>query len=212
MTDSAPSGHSEGMQGSGVATGAIPIPGESGSDEVARDKPTFSEVYETHFAFVWRTLKRLGVPQDSLDDAAQDAFIVVHRRLGGFEGRSSLKTWLFGIVMRVAHDHRRTSERKDVGRHGTAVEGDHCAALGMDPSEGVTRAEEVRLLHRILDRLDDDKRAVFVLAELEQMTAPEIAEALSVNLNTVYSRLRAARAAFEDALQVSLSDAERRER
>jgi len=76
----------------------------------------------------------------------------------------------------------------------------------------VTRAEEVRLLHRILDRLDDDKRAVFVLAELEQMTAPEIAEALSVNLNTVYSRLRAARAAFEDALQVSLSDAERRER
>lgn len=179
--------------------------------EGSAETPSFSEVYDAYFAFVWRTLKRLGVAEGALEDAAQDAFLVVHRKLGGFEGRSSLKTWLFGIVMRVAHDHRRTRDRKDVRSHGTVVDGDCCACSGMDPSEGAMRAEELRLLHRILDRLDDDKRAVFVLAELEQMSAPEIAEAISVNLNTVYSRLRAARAAFDDALQASLSEADRRE-
>src|SRR5689334_9453575 len=68
----------------------------------------FAEIYDAQFAFVWRSLRRLGVDPSGLDDAAQDVFLVVHRRLPEFEGRASLKTWVYEIVRRVARDHRRT--------------------------------------------------------------------------------------------------------
>src|SRR6185369_14121679 len=74
--------------------------------------PTLGDIYREHFDFVWRSLRRMGVPPTSMDDAAQDVFLVVHRKLAGFQGRSSVKTWLFGIVARVAHDHRRSEKRK----------------------------------------------------------------------------------------------------
>jgi RNA polymerase sigma-70 factor (ECF subfamily) len=157
---------------------------------------SFEAVYDEHFAFVWRTVRRLGVAERSIDDAAQDVFIVVHRRLGEFEGRSSIKSWLFGIARRVAKDHRRRSQRKD---RGEALPETLADAAALSPREAASRAEALRVLYDILDNLDDDKREVFVLAELEQMTVPEIADAIAVNLNTVYSRLRAARRAFEDA-------------
>jgi len=158
----------------------------------------FTSVYDEHFAFVWRSMRRLGVPDRALDDAAQDVFIVVHRRLAEFEGRSSLKSWLFAIARRVAHDHRRRIGRKERTEelHETVAD-----PRGVTPAHDAERAEAVRTLHEILNALDDDKREVFVLAELEQMTVPEIAEAIGVNLNTVYSRLRAARMAFEAAIQ-----------
>src|SRR5262245_19722044 len=68
---------------------------------------SFKEVYDEHFRFVWRSLRRLGVPESDVADAVQDVFIVVHRRLGEFEGRSKVTTWLYGICYRVAHDRRR---------------------------------------------------------------------------------------------------------
>lgn len=160
--------------------------------------PDFATIYEQHFDFVWRSARRLGVADRALDDAVQDVFIVVHRRLGEFEGRSSLKSWIFGIARRVAHDHRRRSSRKDRGEAlpETIADGDT-----LSPLESVQKAQAVRLLHELLDSLDDDKREVFILAELEQMSVPEIAEAIGVNLNTVYSRLRAARQGFEQAIR-----------
>lgn len=154
-------------------------------------------IYDQHADFVWRSLRRLGVPERSVDDAVQDVFIVVHRRLGEFEGRSTLKSWLFGIARRVAHDHRRRIGRKERDEELPEVVAD---PSGSTPAQEAERAEAVRALHAILAGLDDDKREVFILAELEQMTAPEIASALGVNLNTIYSRLRAARAAFEQAV------------
>jgi len=164
---------------------------------VAAPPPSFAAVYEDNFAFVWRTVRRLGVPERSVDDAVQDIFIVVHRRLGEFEGRSSLRTWLYGIARRVAHDHRRRVGRKERGESLPDSIADPGAPA---PDREAERAEALRVLHRLLDALDDDKREVFVLAELEQMTVPEIADAIGVNLNTVYSRLRAARQAFEQAV------------
>jgi RNA polymerase sigma-70 factor (ECF subfamily) len=136
------------------------------------------------------------VPLAQVNDAAQEVFIVVHRRLPDFEARSSLKTWIFGIALRVASEERRSARR----RPEAPLDSDLPARAVSDPHEDVARAQAVRVLYALLDELSDEKREVFVLAELEQMTAPEIAELLSINLNTVYSRLRAARRDFDAAL------------
>lgn len=162
----------------------------------------FEEVYDEHFAFVWRTARRLGIRDSATADVVQEAFLVVHRRLAEFEARSSVRTWLYGIVRRVVHGHRRTAQRKDprtrAGEDGPNV--DTVADGEPGPEETVEQADAVRLMHRLLDELDLDKREVLVLAELEQMSVPEIAEATGENVNTVYSRLRAARRDFEMAV------------
>lgn len=177
------------------ARGSVPPPA---APAVSTAPLELTAVYDEHFAFVWRSLRRLGVPDRLLDDAAQDVFIVVHRRLGEFEGRSTLKSWLFGIARRVAHDHRRRISRKERTEELPEMLPDPRAGT---PEVEAARAQAVKVLHELLAGLDDDKREVFVLAELEQMTVPEIADAIGANVNTVYSRLRAARAAFEAAVQ-----------
>lgn len=176
---------------------------EAAPPDAARDQGAsvpalvFDEVYDEHVDFVWRGLRRLGVPDAELDDALQDTFVVVHRRLGSFEGKSSLKTWIFGIALRVARTHRRTRARKPTS---PLDDHDEPASHAADPSACAEDREAVRALHAILDELDDEKREAFVLAELEELTAPEIADALSLNVNTVYARIRAARKAFEQAV------------
>lgn len=160
--------------------------------------PSFEQIYEEYFEFAWIMLRRLGVRGAPLEDAVQELFIVVHRRLGEFAGRSSLKTWLTAIAWRIASEHRRHESRKG----GLEPLPEALPADDRDPHRAAVHAESLRLLDHLLEQLDRDKRAVFVMAELEQMSAPEIAEALSVNLNTVYSRLRAARRAFDEALQL----------
>lgn len=159
-------------------------------------RPDFASVYETYFDFVWRSLRRLGVAESGLDDAAQDVFLVVYRRLAEFEARSTLKTWLFGIVLRVVSTHRRTAARRPTVPLG----GEPATALAQAPEELTEAARAAELVRALLETLDEDRRAIFVMAELEEMTAPEISVALGVNLNTVYSRLRAARRDFEAAL------------
>lgn len=161
----------------------------------------FEAIYEAYFDYVWRSLRRLGVPESSVDDAAQDVFVVVHRRLADFEGRSSIKTWLFGIALRVARTHRRRVSRK--GHHDPLPT--DLVSAGGGPDSEFEKRRAAAFLAAFLDSLDDDKRAVFVLAEIEQMTAPEIEQALGVKLNTVYSRLRAARKAFDTAVKRRLA-------
>ena len=162
---------------------------------------SFDDVYDEHAEVVWRGLRRLGVPEASVDDAMQDVFVVVHRRLGEFEGRSSVRTWLFGIALGVARNYRRSARRRaPEGALAAEVDDDLPAPDSRDPEGRAQNAEAVRTLHALLDELDEDKRTVFVLADLEEMTAPEIAATLSLNLNTVYARIRAARLAFEQAV------------
>lgn len=159
----------------------------------------FDQIYDQFFDFVWANLRRLGVPARHLEDAVQETFIVVHRRLGEFAGRSSLKTWLAGIAWRIASEYRRHEARKGGGEPLP----DTLVAPGRDPLGAAVHAEAVRQLDALLNELDEDKRVVFVLAELEQMSVPEIAQALDVNVNTVYSRLRAARMIFDEVLRIS---------
>jgi len=163
----------------------------------------FGAVYEACFSFVWRSVRRLGVEEAAVDDVVQEIFMVVHRRLADFESRSSLKTWIFGIALRVVRDHRRTLKRKrlDASARADVTDLDSIAdARETSPHEAMAKAQAVKVLHDLLDELEDEKREVFVLAELEQMSAPQIAEAIGQNVNTVYSRLRAARVAFDQAV------------
>jgi len=161
----------------------------------ARQAPAFGAVYGQYFRAMWRTLRRLGVAKAQLDDAAQDVFVVVHRKLSDFDGRS-LRGWLYAIAVRVASDYRRGARQR---RAVPLVESI------VDPAPTPERTSEliesVELFHELLATLDQTKRTVFVLGELEELSAPEIAEALGVNLNTVYSRLRAARSEFDAALR-----------
>jgi RNA polymerase sigma-70 factor, ECF subfamily len=165
-------------------------------------RPTFAEIYETHFTFVWRSARRLGAPEPNLDDVVQEIFLVAFRRQDEFEGRSSVRTWLYGIVFNVVRAHRRELAQK----HPQVIDGDRRADVdrlvdsGDGPQERASKREAARVLDRFLDGVDDDQRGVFVLAELEQLTAPEIAAIVGAPLNTVYSRLRLARIEFAKAI------------
>ena len=197
VTERVRPGHSDSMRAASAWPTVGPRTGETEAEAPIPCALTLSEVYETHFDFVWRSARRLGVLSLHVDDVVQEVFLVVHRRLSEFEGRSSLKTWLFAITRRIVRDHRRSARRKPAEPLG-AIEPIDASAPGADAQ--LAHDQEARLLHAMLDELDEDKREVFVLAELEQMSGPEIAEALDVNLNTVYARLRAARTAFEQAV------------
>ncbi len=175
---------------------------------VAQQSSSFESIYDEHFDFVWRSVRRLGVPEAQADDAVQDVFLVVHRRLGDFEGRSKIKTWVFGIALKIAKNHRRRIARK--GMH-EPLPGE-LATKAPGPDELTEKKQAAALLDRLLGSLDEDKRAVFVLSELEGMTAPEIGEALNINVNTVYSRLRAARRGFNEAVKRQRAQVERRAR
>ena len=156
---------------------------------------TFDEAYRAHFAFVWRSLRRLGVREEDAADAAQEVFIVVHRKLPEFAGHSKLTTWLYGICFRVASERRRAPPRPEPSAQEAAA----LHARPADPGAAAERHEGLALLERVLDRIPDEQRAVFCLFELEGMTGEEIAEALEIPLGTAYSRLRLARAAFSAA-------------
>jgi RNA polymerase sigma-70 factor (ECF subfamily) len=162
------------------------------------EHPKIQDLYREHFAFVWRTLRRIGVAPPSLDDAVQDVFLVVHRRLSDFEPGASPKPWLFGIALRVAQQHRRSQWRQ---HQSLAFAEQVRGAEQLDPYQAATLAESTGTVQRLLAALDQDKRNVFILADLEQMSGQEIAHALNVNLNTVYARLRAARKQLISTLQ-----------
>jgi RNA polymerase sigma-70 factor (ECF subfamily) len=170
-----------------------PPPGDAG-DAHTQPEP-LEQLYRQHFPFVWRTLRALGVSPLVLDDAVQEVFIVVHRRGKDFAGRSTVKTWLFGIAFRVAANFRRSAKRRATEPLNTEL-----PTSQPDPEQNAERAEATRFVERFLGTLDEDRRAAFTACVLEEMTAPEAAEALGVNVNTLSSRLRIARARFSAAL------------
>ncbi|MFT3706128.1 MAG: sigma-70 family RNA polymerase sigma factor [Archangium sp.] len=156
----------------------------------------FEVLYRETFPAVWRVLARMGVPQSDLHDAAQNVYLVAHRRRDEFRNRSSAKTWVVGIAINVATDVRRSMRRKPV--HPLD---EHVPDAAPTPLERASQSEALELVSRILETLDVERREIFVLAEFEEFTAPEIAQALGLNLNTVYSRLRLARRDFQAALE-----------
>ncbi len=159
-------------------------------------------LYREHHGYVWRNLQRLGVPEPQVADAMHDVFLVVARRLPEFEQRSSIRTWLFAIAFRVAQSFHRDRQRQS--RREQPLD-DPDASPAPDAHIDTTIA-----LHQLLGRLDEDKRAVFILAYLEGMTGAEIEAALDLKVQTVYSRLRVAREVIERALAEAPTHAQRR--
>jgi RNA polymerase sigma-70 factor (ECF subfamily) len=158
-----------------------------------------TEIHDEHADFVWASLQRLGVLDDDLEDVLQEVFVVVHRRLSTFDGTSLMTTWLFGICIRVVTAYRRRAyRRRERPVPAMPFEPESAPRDGPDARHDAVQAQAV--LSALLDELDLDKRAVFVMFEIEEMPCDQIAQTLGVPTGTVYSRLHAARKMFEAAL------------
>lgn len=158
---------------------------------------TSRQVFDEHARYVWRVIRYLGVREADVPDVCQEVFITVHRKIDGFEGRSSVRTWLYRICQRAASDYRRRAHvRLEVVTDVAAVD---LGEVGHARSAG-TAIEARSTLAFLLDRLDGAKRDVFVLYEIEGMTMREVCDILECPLQTAYSRLHAARQLLADAL------------
>lgn len=157
-----------------------------------------ASVHEAHAEFVWLSLQRLGVREADVEDLLQEVFVVVHQRLHTFDGTSRITTWLFGICLRVAAAHRRRAYRRR--ELSVTHVPDFQAASDRSPEEAAANAQARARLYTALDAMDLDKRAIFVMFELDELSCEAIAEMLSIPLGTVYSRLHAARKHFQQAL------------
>jgi RNA polymerase sigma-70 factor, ECF subfamily len=182
--------------GAGVAVGV-------GAWQVVDDSDfceTPEQAFEQHFSMVWRGLRRLGVPEAALDDASQDVFLVLHRRWADFQRQSSLRTWIYGILLRVAGDYTKRARRE---RARWSPELPELESTGDSPDHLYQQREAALVLRLALAQLEEKERQMLVLIDLEERSVVEAAEALGVNLNTAYSRLRRARQSFEKALRTA---------
>ena len=148
-------------------------------------------VYEQYADFVWRSLQRCGLSSADLEDAFQDVFVVVHRKLGWFRGHSKLTTWLFGICLRVAKKQRRFARFRSFTTKTVSDIPDSST-----PERDLQTHQASEQVERILARLPPEQRAVLTMFEIEQIDCTDIAKIMGVPVGTVYSRLHAARARF----------------
>jgi RNA polymerase sigma-70 factor (ECF subfamily) len=161
-------------------------------------RPEFRAIFDGECAYVWHTLRRLGVHERDLEDVTHDVFVTVHRKLDDYDPSRPIKPWIFGIAYRVASDYRRLARhRREVVTAMSSVDG------GFEPADERPAADERyetaqsrALVTEALGALEIDRRAVFVMHELDGHAMPEIARVLSIPLNTAYSRLRLAREQF----------------
>ncbi len=169
---------------------------ESTAAAAVAPAPRFEEVFRAHAPRVWRVLRRLGVREADVEDQCQEVFVVVHRKLAEFEGRSSLGTWIYGICLRVASDYRRRAHVRHEEPTADLPEQQN------SPPQArlLERAQARALLDAALAELDEDKRAVFVLYEIEEVPMAEVALAAGCPLQTAYSRLHAARKKVQESL------------
>ncbi len=184
---------------------ARPAPGPEGVEVAAskvrsRASSDFGELYQTHLTYVWKTACRLGVAPADVEDVVQEIFLTAHRRREEFETQANERSWLFAIAYNVVLHHRRSRRRRTAITEGGMNPDVFPDAIGNGPDRSAETNEAVRLLESILDTLDPEKRAVLVLAELEEKSLSEIASILAINVNTAASRLRLGREAVEAAM------------
>ena len=190
MTDRTSAGNERGEP-------ALPLPDSQAEHSYASASAsnldaTVSELFREHAEFVWRVVRRLGVPDSDAEDAVQEVFVVVARRLETYSDRSALRAWLVAIARQVALHERRGRFRRE--RKAQALPAPDEAP---DPQRLLETKRSFDVVNQFLASLDPDQALVFYLAEIEGMTVPEVAASLHININTAYGRLRLARQRFE---------------
>lgn len=180
-----------GTEHRGGVEAAIPVAPSSAALDV-------TAIHAAHADFVWSALQRFGVRDRDLEDALQEVFVVVHRRLDSYDGTSKVTTWLYGIAMRVAAAFRRRAHVRREHPTDDVPEQDDDA---LSPEELAARQQARATLETILDGMDLDRRAVFVMFEVEELSCEEIAGIVGVPVGTVYSRLHKARKEFAAAVE-----------
>ena len=163
--------------------------------------PKFADIYAGYFRFVWSTARYMGVETKALDDVVQDVFVIIYERVHTLQQREALRSWSYGIVRRVVLTHHRTQRSALNKAEELLVNADLIHPVLPTPQQITEESERAKLFWSLVSVLDERKREVFLLAEFEEMTAPEIAKLTNLPLNTVYSRLRAAREELEEALR-----------
>jgi RNA polymerase sigma-70 factor, ECF subfamily len=157
-----------------------------------RDEARLRRAFDEHFCFVWRYLRRMGLGDADADDAAQQVFVVLSRRLEGIEPQKE-RAFLYGTAARVFSEHRRARARR---REVVGEEAVEPIDSERSPDSVANREQARALLDQVLDQMDDKLRTVFVLFELEEIGTAQIAEMLTLPTGTVASRLRRARESF----------------
>jgi RNA polymerase sigma-70 factor (ECF subfamily) len=183
-----------------VRADSLHSPREGSTPGAAGDAVTADDVqaiYREHYSALWRFLLHLGVPRSDVPDVTHNVFLIAFRRLSTFEQRSSLRTWLCGIALRVGRDHLRSAAvRLEVSAADPTL-----SAGASAPADHGRRDDRLELAERLLDSLSAEQREVFVLHELEQMTGSEIAALMGTSVGTVRSRLRRARDSVRKQLE-----------
>jgi RNA polymerase sigma-70 factor, ECF subfamily len=157
--------------------------------ETTTERPQVADLVRTYSPFVWRMLRSLGVREADLDDMSQEAFLVVHRKLPTFEGRGPLRSWIYGIALRVASDYRaKAHHRREVHPASMPLQ-----SVPPDQEAAIRRQQAMQLMDRLLESLSDEQRPVFVLYEVEELSMREVSEIVGCPLQTAYSRYNAAR-------------------
>ena len=180
----------------GVAPRRASVPPSRVSTE-GTDPQAFRTLCEEQFDYVWASIHRLGVRGPDAEDLAHDVLVTIHQRLPSFDASRPLKPWIFGIALNVVRNHRRRVHAR-LDREADLPEAVEDAARS--PEHLVELQKTAALVERALDALPDERRAVFVLYELDEVPMADIAAELEIPLQTGYSRLRRARDEFQAAV------------
>lgn len=154
------------------------------------DPSWIDDAYRTYGRYLWALLGRLGVPQSSIEDVVQEIFLTAHRRRHAFRGDAQVRTWLHGIAVFTGRRHRDKLRRRERLLPQLSAGDERSPPT---PEDAAVQEQALRRLDAALGRLPDAQREVFVLMDIAELPAPEIAAVLRVPLNTVYSRARLAR-------------------
>ena len=167
--------------------------------EITDAPPSFREVFDAHCAYVWTTLRRLGVAERDAEDVLHDTFVRIAAHLREYDPSRPIRPWLFVFALRMARDYRRLSRhRHEVVGSAACEEAVHDAPAA---DELIVARETHALVTDALDALDWDNRAVFVACELEELSIVVVAARLVIPRNTAASRLRLARAEFTKSIR-----------
>jgi len=157
----------------------------------------FKAVYEEEFDYVWDALRSLGIRERDLEDLTHDVFLKVFNRLGTYDPTRPLRPWIFGVAFRVASDFRRLARHQHEAGSSPYDSPDH----GTRPDNLAAARQELRIVLAALDSLDIERRAVFVMHEINDHSMRELSENLDVPISKLYDRLRSARAEFSEAVR-----------